>query len=143
MKKFLSILSLSSISLLFIECSSDTNNEDSALLQEVQGKWKLTEYFTDIAEEEYLVDDGYELELKSNKTFSSDEVPGYTGGVYTVINKPGKNIKLLYQNNSGSVVVYKYINGTQPNTIYLQSSNPEPGSDEWGYFAGEVLSRIP
>ena len=89
------------------------------------------------------VDNGYELELKSNKTFTSNEIEGYTGGTYTIIQKPGKNLKLEYKNDSNKITKYKCIISTNENYMYLFFSNNTPLNDESGFYEGEILARIP
>lgn len=132
-----------------MSCSSDSDSGDD-LFKSVQGKWKLVEYFTDeIRLDEdgniirIMVDDGYELELKSNKTFTSNEIEGYTGGNYTIIRKPGKNLKLEYKNGSNKITKYKCIISTNENYMYLFFSNNTPLNDESGFYEGEILARIP
>ena len=140
------LLTLSFISILFLSvgCSSDDNNpEAAAFLQKIQGKWKLTEYYGDTPEQYVIVENGYEMELKDDKTFTSTEVPGYTGGKYSVITKPGHNIRLVFKNSSGSKVLYKYVNYMDQNQLSTQYAQDAPLSDEFIFFAGEGLTRIP
>ena len=149
MKKYTNRFILLSIIFLILGCSSDSNPEDD-LFKSVQGKWKLTEYFTDYIEVDengnpikLTVDNRYELELKSNNTFISNEIEGYTGGNYTIIRKPRKNLKLEYINKLNKIIKYKYIIEFNQNYLFLSSSNNIPFNDEGIFFAGEVLARIP
>jgi hypothetical protein len=80
MKKIIAAFSILSFTFLFIGCSSNT--EADPLLEKVQGKWQLTGYYDDIGDtEDAIVEDGYVLNLKNDGTFTSDELPGFTGGV--------------------------------------------------------------
>jgi hypothetical protein len=132
-----------------MSCSSDSDSGDD-LFKNIQGKWKLVEYFSDVIQQDengnpikLTVDNGYELELKSNKTFISNEIEGYAGGTYTIIRKPGKNLKLEYKNGSNKITKYKCIIGTNENYMYLFFSNNSPLNDESGFYGGEILARIP
>ncbi|WP_293889761.1 hypothetical protein [Flavobacterium sp.] len=141
------LLTLSFISILFLSVgcsSSDDNNSDAAaFLQQIQGKWKLTAYAGDTPEEYVEIQNGWEMELKADKTFTSTEVPGYIGGKYSVITKPGHNIRLVFKNSSGSKVFYKHVEYMTENGLSTQHLQDTPLSDEFVYFAVEGLTRIP
>lgn len=143
MQKNLSTLGILSLLLLFIGCSSDNATEDAAFLQSIQGKWKLTAYYGDTPEEYVIIENGYEMELKTDKTFTSTEVPGYTGGKYSVITNPGHNIRLVFRNSSGSKVFYKYVCDAGQDQLATQHAQETPLSDEFVYFSREGLTRIP
>lgn len=143
MKKIAPVVGLILTTLLFIGCSVDEGNTDDVLLAQVQGKWKLTELNSDTEPFVTPVVNGYVIELKSDGTFTSNEENGYSGGTYTVIKSPGKNLKLVYQKQWSSKLVYKYINNVSSENLYLQGSNTEPYSDDSAFFGGTTLTRIP
>ncbi len=145
MKKFTSAIGLFLIALLFIGCSNDTNDDniDTELMEQVQGKWRLTEFQTDTDPISTPIANGYTMELKSDGTFTSDEVDGYTGGTYTVIKNPGKNLQLMFTKQWSAKLYYKYINSVTADHMYVQASTAEPLSDEFGYFESYTLTRIP
>jgi hypothetical protein len=144
MKKIIPTTSLILIALLFNGCSSDlTNNEDAVLFEQVQGKWKLTEYYSDDQPANTPISDGYEIEFKADKTFISNEEDGYTGGTYKVIKSPGKNLQLIFKKQWSSKLVYKYVDAIYDENMFLQSSNPDPIPDGSVPFSGYVLTRIP
>lgn len=144
MKKILPILSVLFITALSIGCSNDNDNTDYALMEELQGKWKLTARQTDTSVEPIPVTNGYELELKSDREFTSDEINGYLGGHYTIINKPGQNIMLIYQRSVDSRLVYKHFSYNPENSdrLVIYSSTPEPGEDDDIYFEADILTRV-
>ncbi|WP_264521641.1 hypothetical protein [Flavobacterium sp. N1994] len=142
MKKITPALQLILIALLFIGCTSDEANVDNALLAQVQGKWKLTQYVNDTP---FILNypNGPVMELKADGTFTSDEEGGYSNGTYTVLKSPGKNLRLVFLKQWSAKVVYKYINSVTANNLYLQGSNPEPTPDGVSFFEGYTFTRIP
>ncbi len=144
MKKFTPAIGLILIALLFTRCSNDNEeNVDAALLAQVQGKWKLTAFHTDTPSGTTAVVNGPVMELKSDGTFTSDEENGYTGGSYTVIKTPGKNLRLIFEKEWAAKLVYKYINAVSNNTLSVQASSTEPLSDGMGFLDGYTWTRIP
>lgn len=144
MKKIIPTLSLTLIALLFAGCSSDlTNNEDAALTEQVLGKWKLTASYSDDQPANTPISNGYDIEFKEDNIFVSNEDGNFTGGTYTILNTPGKNLRLIYKKQWDAKVVYKYLNQVNDQTIYLQPSNPEPTEDGAVFFTGDVLTRVP
>lgn len=144
MKKVLSTASILLFAFLVIGCSSDdSNREADAFFQSIQGKWKLTGYWGDTPEQMIDIENGYEIELKADKTFTSTEIPGYTGGKYSVITEPGHNIRFVFKNSSGSKVLYKYVQYIGEDGLSTQYTQETPLSDEFVYLAGEGLDRIP
>lgn len=144
MKKILPTLSLVLITFLFNSCSTDLdNNEDAAQIQSIQGKWKLTESYADDQPVNTPIVNGYEIEFKSDKTFTSNEENGFTGGTYTILKTPKNNLRLVYKKNWDAKVVYKYINQVNAVNINIEASNPEPTPEGTNYLSGLILTRIP
>lgn len=144
MKKIIPTASLILIALLFNGCSTDlTNNEDTALMQQIQGTWKLTASYSDDQAVNTPINNGYKISFNSDKTFNSDEENGYSGGAFNIIKSPGKNLKLVYNKQWSAKQVYKYINQVDELHIYLQASNPEPTKDGQAFFTGYILTRVP
>ena len=142
MKKIASVVGLILTTLLFIGCSVDDPNVDSAVLAQVQGKWKLTQYVNDTP----LIlnyPDGPVMELKADGTFTSNEEPGYSSGTYTVIKSPGTNLRLVFQKQWSAKVVYKRIDAVTATSLQTQTSIIEPMSDETASFEGYSWTRIP
>ena len=133
------------ITILFNGCSSDfsTNDEDTVLIQKIQGKWKLTESYSDNQTTTTPISNGYEIEFKADKTFISNEENGYSSGSYTVLKSLGNNLRLIYYKNYSAKQVYKYINAVDDQHIYLEASSPEPTPENPNFLAGYVLTRIP
>lgn len=144
MKKTIPFFGLLFTLTLFISCSNDNDTTDYALMKQLEGKWKYTALYTDTSTEPIPVSNGYELELKGDRSFTSDEVNGYFGGHYTIINEPGKNIMLVYQRSVDSKLVYKHINYNPENsdTLYVYSSTSEPLSDYAIVFEAQILTRV-
>jgi hypothetical protein len=142
MKKTLPIL-IVFITLFLASCSQNDDNTDQVLLEQIQGKWKLTELVNDTDPFSTPVTNGYEMELLSDGTFISNEENGFTGGTYTVINSPGKNLRLIYKKEWDAKVVYKYISSVTDQNLYLQGYSTEPFSDEFAFFGADVWTRIP
>jgi hypothetical protein len=61
---------------------------------------------------------------------------------YSIINNPGKNIKLVYKTPSGNAVYYKPILGTTDSEFYslVPSTTPYPDLE---FLGGQILTRIP
>lgn len=142
MRKFLALISLLFFLILFIACSYDNNS--SAPVEIIQGKWQLTSYTDDIGDtEDPQVENGYVLNLKSDGTFTSNEIPGYSSGTYSIINSPGKNIKLVYKTKFSSATYYKYFNGIYGNgNMYTVTASTTPYPD-LDYLGWQILSRVP
>lgn len=143
MKKILPFFSLLFIMTLSISCSEDNDNTDYALMKQLEGKWKFTAMSTDTSTEPIPVDNGYTLELKSDRSFTSDEINGYLGGHYTIINEPSENIMLVYQRSVDSKLIYKHISyNPETDILYVYSSTSEPGDDDAIYFEYQILTRV-
>ncbi len=127
---------------LFIGCSDSDDNNNNPLFQSLQGKWKLTIITNGDGLEDTMVENGYEVELKNDHTFTSNELPGYTGGTYSVVQSPGDNIKFVFTNGSNSTVRYKYINHTFEYTLYTQGLQEIPLSTEFNFSGIQVLTRL-
>jgi hypothetical protein len=145
MKKFIPTASLILIALLFSGCSTDfpDNDEDTAFIEQIQGKWKLIESYSDDQPVNTPISNGYEIEFKDDKTFISNEENGYTGGTYTILKSQGNNVRLTYSKNWSSKLVYKHINLATADKLYVNASTPEPIPVDEISFAGFVLTRIP
>jgi len=144
MRKILPVLSLVLITFIFNSCSTDLdNNEDDALIGQIQGKWKLTESYSDDQPVNTPISNGYEIEFKSDKTFTSNEENGFTGGTYTILKSPKNNLRLVYKKNWDAKVVYKYINQVDATTINFEASNTVPTPEGTNYLSGLILTRIP
>ncbi|MCF6132311.1 lipocalin family protein [Flavobacterium wongokense] len=144
MRKIIPAAGLILIALLFNGCSVDEdNNEDLATFAQIQGKWKLTEYYSDDQPVNTPIPDGYEIEFNEDKTFTSNEIDGYSGGNYRVTKEPGKNIQLTYRKQWDSQTAYKYIDAVDADHIYLQESTSEPTHDGGVNLSGYVLTRVP
>lgn len=142
MKKLLPTISLILIALLFNGCTADEdNNEDTATFAQIQGNWKLTGY-TDGTGTTAIVD-GYEIQFNEDKSFTSNEIDGYTGGTYRVTKSPGRNFQLIYKKTWSSIAAYKYINNVDSNHIYLQASSNDPIADGTSFSSNYILTRIP
>lgn len=142
MKKFTPALVLILITQLFIGCSANESNVDNALLAQVQGKWKLTQYVNDTP----LIlnyPNGPVMELKADGTFTSDEEGGYSNGTYTVLKSPGKNLRLVFLKQWSAKVVYKRIDAVDATSLQTQASINEPMSNETPSFEGYSWIRIP
>lgn len=133
---------------LFMGCSSDNDNFDNDTFQKIQGKWKLTGLFTfcgvgldSIPPNQSF--NGFELELKANKTFTSNEVSGFSGGTYTVIKNSGTNLKLVYKNGTQKLIRYKYIISVDGEELYLSYSEPAPIAYRANFFEGSILTPVP
>lgn len=150
MKKTLVTTFLLLTTLLLVNCSGNDDNFDSETFQKVQGKWKLTSYFTDniILDEngnpqDMTISNGYELELKADKTFTSNEIAGFTGGTYTVIESPGTNLKLVYINGTHKLVRYKYIVNINESELDVSYSEVAPINNSAVFFEFLTLTHIP
>ena len=144
MKIFRPIAYLILTTLLFSSCTSDiNNNEDKVLIAQIQGKWKLTESYSDDQPAPTPIGNGYEIEFKADKTFISNEENGYVSGTYAVLKDPGNNLLLIYHKNWSSKQVYKYISAVDDQHIYIEASRPEPTPNNPILLAGYVLTRIP
>ena len=149
MKKTLTTAFLLFSTLLFVGCSVSDDNFDSVSFQKVQGKWKLKSYFTDSPFDsdgnplDLNISNGYELELKANKTFTSNEIAGYTEGTYTVIETPGTNLRMVYKNGTQKLVRYKYIVNTYENQLDVSYSEVTPINDEAIFYGFLTLTRVP
>jgi len=149
MKKTITSTLLLLVTLLFISCSSNDDNFDSATFQKVQGKWKLTSYFTDAPFDsdgnplDLNISNGYELELKPNKTFTSNEIAGFTGGTYTILKTPGTNLRLVYKNETQKLIRYKYILYIDENQLDVSYSEITPINDEAIFYGFLTLTRVP
>ena len=149
MKKTIASALLLFTTLLFVSCSGSDDNFDSATFQKVQGKWKLTSYFTDYPFDadgnplDLNISNGYELELKANKTFTSNEITGFTGGTYTVIETPGSNLRLVYKNGTQKLVRYKYIVNITEDYLDVSYSETAPINDGAIFFEFLTLTHIP
>lgn len=144
MKNIKSTALLILITLLFNGCSSDitTTDEDTVLMQQILGKWKLTESYTD-GQPNTPISGGYEIEFKDDKTFFSNEENGYSKGTYTIQKSLGNNLRLIYNKNWSAKQVYKYINAVDDQHIYLEASSPEPTLENPNSLDGYILTRIP
>ena len=145
MKKFRPTACLIFIVLLFSGCSRELtdNNEDTSLILQIQGKWKLTASYSGNQTVTTPITNGYEIEFKADKTFISNEENGYTGGKYTVFKSPSNNLRLIYKKNWAAKQVYKYINAVDNQNIYLQASNPNLTPEGQTFSTGYILTRIP
>lgn len=149
MKKKLVISLLFFTTLFFVSCSGSDDNFDSTTFKKVQGKWKLTSYFTDYPFDadgnplDLNISNGYELELKANKTFTSNEIAGFTGGTYTVIETPGSNLRLVYKNETQKLVRYKYIVNIIEDQLDVSYSEIAPINDGAIFFEFLTLTHIP
>lgn len=144
MKNIKSTLFLILITLLFNGCSSEiANDEDAVLIQQIQGKWKLTESYSNDQMANTPISNGYEIEFKADRTFISNEENGYSKGTYTVQKILGKNLRLIYHKNWSAKQVYKYINSVDDQHIYLEASTQEPTLENQNFPAGYILTRIP
>jgi len=142
MKKFIPALGLILMTLLFAGCSNDNEeNVDTVLLQQVQGKWKLTQYVNDVGD---IVNypDGPVMELKDDGTFTSNEEPEFSGGTYTVNKKPGANLRLVFSKQWDAKLVYKHIDEVTATNLHTQASSAEPRSDG-SFLEGYTWTRIP
>ena len=100
-----------------VSCSKNEDEIENSVLQKFIGKWNYVEYIDDVPELDnngnpipVYITNGYNLELKENGTFLSDEEIGYTGGNYSIINDAnGDNIKLTYSNSENQLISYKGI----------------------------------
>jgi hypothetical protein len=145
MKKLIPTAGLILIALVFSGCSTDfaDNNENTALIEQIQGKWKLTESYSDDQPVNTPIGNGYEIEFKDDKTFISNEENGYTGGTYTILNTQENNIRLIYSKNWSSKLVYKHINQLTDDKMYVNASTQEPIPADEISFAGYILTRVP
>ena len=149
MKKTITSTLLLLVTLLFISCSSNDDNFDSATFQKVQGKWKLTSYFTDAPFDsdgnplDLNISNGYEFELKPNKTFTSNEIAGFTGGTYTVLKTPGTNLRLVYKNETQTLIRYKYILYIDENQLNVSYSEISPINDQAIFYGFLIMTRVP
>lgn len=141
MKKILTVTLLIVIPFLFIECSKSNDDYNASLFQKVQGKWILTS-ITNNEGGETMIQNGYQLDLKSDNTFTSNELQGYSGGTYTTVKSPGENIKLTYKNASGSIVKYKYIHHAFDYSLYTQELSETPLSTESDFSQMQILTRV-
>lgn len=148
MKKILNVSIVLLAVFLFTNCSSDENFDEATFLR-VEGKWKLTRYFTDIAEDENgnpidtNISNGYELDLKSDKTFTSNEIPGFSGGTYTVVESPGPNLRLVYKNSTQKLILYKYVIDVSDDQLSISYSDVAPYRKGAIFFEGLVLTPNP
>lgn len=141
MKKILTVIILMAIPFLFVQCSKSDDNYNAALFQKVQGKWILTS-ITNNEGGATMLQNGYQLDLKSDNTFTSNELDGYSGGTYTTVKSPGENIKLIYKNASGSVIKYKYIHHVFDYGLYTQELSESPLSNESVFSNMQILTRV-
>lgn len=143
MRKIILTLNLVLFALVLNGCDGDIdNNEDAVLFQQIQGKWKLTDSFSDDQPINTPIANGYTIEFKADKTFLSDEENGYAGGTYTVLKSPANNIMLRYANSSGGKLRYKYIDQVTAQYISTLPSTLEP-TPEVFLLGGLILTRIP
>lgn len=145
MKKLIPAAYLIVFTLLLSGCTSDVSNndEDTALTAQIQGKWKLTESYSDDQPAPTPIVNGYEIEFKADKTFISNEENGYTGGTYTVLKSKPNNLMLIYHKNYQAKQVYKYLNMVDALHIDLEGSTPEPTEGNPIFLSGYILTRIP
>ncbi|HNP33750.1 MAG TPA: hypothetical protein PKN96_10700 [Flavobacterium sp.] len=144
MKKITPIVCLILVALSFNGCTSDfTYDENTALMTQLIGKWKYTEYHDDALPANIPAVDGYEIEFKADKTFTSNEVGGYNYGSYTILESQGNNLRLIYQRSWDAKKLYKYINSVDANHIYLQASSTEPTPEGQVFTSYFILTRVP
>lgn len=72
------------IVLLFVSCSDNNDNSETFDLTPVLGKWQYVEYLNFEPPGPYLIDNGPIIELKSDGTFISPEVPNFPNGTFSV-----------------------------------------------------------
>ena len=144
MKKIKPIAYLFLIALSFSGCTSDTiNDQDTVLTQQIQGKWKLTESYSDGAPANTPINNGYQIEFKTDGTFTSDEENGFSAGSYAINKTPGNNLRLIYHKSWEGKQVYKYIDAVDDQHIYLQASSVDPTENNPIHLSGFILTRIP
>ena len=144
MRKIKPVVYVILIMLLFSGCTSDiTNDDDTVLMAQIQGKWKLTGSYSDDQLAPTPISNGYEIEFKADKTFNSNEDNIYHTGTYTILKSLGANLRLIYSESFQSTQVYKYINAVDDQHIYLQASSPNPTPAGQAFLGGFVLTRIP
>lgn len=141
MKKIIPILAF--VSLLFIGCSTDLdNNEDAVLLEQIQGKWKLTASQGDTDPAPIAIANGYETEFNADKTFVSNEENGFNGGSYTILKEPNNNLRMVFRKNWDSKVVYKYISSITATEMQVAAVSQDPIEGEV-FFGTMIFTRIP
>lgn len=72
------------IVLLFVGCSDNNDNSETFDLTPILGKWQYVEYLNFEPPGPYLIDNGPIIELKSDGTFISPEVPNFPNGTFSV-----------------------------------------------------------
>lgn len=72
------------IVLLFVSCSDNNDNSETFDLTPILGKWQYVEYLNFEPPGPYLIDNGPIIELKSDGTFISPEVPNFPNGTFSV-----------------------------------------------------------
>lgn len=126
-------------------CCSDSD-EPAVVPQEILGKWKFVEFITDYVEYDqngniihYYVTDGFEVEFKSNGTFTSNEENGFSGGYFTVNNNV---ITMNYQNGGTTLTKHRRYFSVSATELYLTPAIEMPITDDVGFYDNYIMNKI-
>ncbi|MBN8642303.1 MAG: hypothetical protein J0L86_10875 [Flavobacteriales bacterium] len=140
MKKLLLLFVITTL----FSCSD--SDEPVVVPQEILGKWKFVEFITDYVEYDqdgniirYYITDGFEVEFKSNGTFTSNEENGFSGGNFTVNNDV---FTMNYQNGVTILTKYRRFYSTSATELYLTPAIEMPINDETIFFDNYIMNKI-
>lgn len=140
MKKLLLLFVITTL----FSCSD--SDEPVVVPQEILGKWKFVEFITDYVEYDqdgniirYYITDGFEVEFKSNGTFTSNEENGFSGGYFTVNNDV---ITMNYQNGTTVLTKHRRFFSISATELYLTPAIEMPINDEMIFFDNYIMNKI-
>lgn len=140
MKKLLLLFVLTAL----LSCSD--SEEPAVVPQEILGKWKFVEFITDYVEYDengniihHYITDGFEVEYKSDGTFTSNEENGFSGGYFTVNNDV---ISLNYQNGGTTLTKHRRYFSVTATDLYLTPAIEMPINDETIFFDNYIMNKI-
>lgn len=115
------------ISLLFLNCSKDTSvNSSSFNVIPILGKWQYVEKLDYYPPGPYLITNGPIINLKADFTFTSNELPNYTNGTYTVSTDSIISLKYISANNS--IISLKKVSSFSANELILDNDYTGSGA---------------
>jgi hypothetical protein len=128
----------------FFDCS-DTE-EPIVVPEEILGKWKFVEFVTDYVEYDsdgniirHFITDGFEVEFKSNGTFTSNEESGFSGGYFMVNNDV---IRMTYQNGGTTLTKNRRYFSSSAYELYLSPAIEMTITDQIYFFDHYIMNKI-
>lgn len=113
---------------MLLSCSKDSVESDvKPIPNELIGKWKATYAVADVVDIDQngnpillYLSNQYVIHFKANGTFTSNEFTEYTGGTYSYIETGYyDNIRLIYVNESGTLISYKTLESVDNNSLVM------------------------